>query len=397
VVHEITKQQAAKMMLFVYVGIFVLLLLTPLIQLAFRPFPGRSVNGVAVPENFPTLRVKSFLKESFQKGAEDWFLKKNGLWGLLVRANNQLNYSLFGQVSTSYTTTILVGKDKHLFQPMYLPVYNRSKKVNPVKLETRAKKVKLLQDLLAARGVALVILVSTDLISLYPELVPAQYSDPTRLTRKNSYEIMRPLLDNYQINYVDGHEFLQDRKTTSPIEFFEPTGSHWNSVASCMVTNNLVEKMQQLTNKKLVRFACEPYSFCDPPREADLDLVQIANLLYPSTIYRPSPVVEPQPIASGAEYKPKLLFVGTSFVFSVIGHLKRNAVTEQNSYYFYYRKVQDPITGGFTDLPRDSINWEETVLANDVIVLEINQAGIGNVGFGFLDDAIENISKIPPK
>jgi hypothetical protein len=385
------------MMVSVYVGLFVLLFATPLIQLAFRPFPGKSVNGIAAPDSFPKLTVRSLLRESFQKGAEDWFLKKNGLWGLLVRANNQLNYNLFGQVSTSYTTTILVGKNKHLFQPMYLPVYNRSKKANPAKLEKRAKKVKLLQDLLVARGVALVVLLSTDLISLYPETVPAQYADPTRLTRKNSYEIMRPLLDKYQINYVDGHEFLQQRKATSPIEFFEPTASHWNSVASCMVTNNLIGKMQQLTNKKLVRFACEPYSFCDPPREADLDLVQIANLLDPSAIYRPSPVVEPRPIASGDEYKPKLLFVGTSFVFSIIGHLKRNAVAEQNSYYFYYRKVQDPVTGGFTDLPKDSINWEETVLANDVIILEINQAGIGNVGFGFLDDAIENISKIPAK
>ena len=381
-----------------FVVVFFLFLAAPLIQITLRPFPRAEVPyGLNAPPSRPAFSLKGFGTERYQKKFEGWFSRGNGLWGYLVRVSNQLNYSLFNQVSTHYRTTILAGKEGHLFQPMYLPSFNRKKMARPKKYIKSVRALGRLQRLLAQRGKTMVSLISTNMPALYPELVPDYFTDPTRLSRKNSYEVVRPLYDQFGVNYVDAHEYLSRLVPTAGIRFFEPTASHWNNLGSCLATGALIGKIEGLLGRKMKKFACAPYVLTYPPRGWDLDLVRIANLLFPERTYKPAPQIEPRTLADGDEFKPRILFVGSSFVFSVLNHFKKHEIAEDFTFYFYYRQVRDSSHRQLRALRRQDIDWERDVFSHDVIVLERNMASIGDMGFSFVKDAIKHLRASRPQ
>lgn len=370
------------------------LLVLPLFQLTFEPFPRRALRGLSVPK-FPSFTSASFLDGSFQKRAEDWFLKGHGFWGYLVPVSNELTYRLFNQVSANYGTTVLVGRDRQLFQPMYLRSFNKVD-VPPVsKVEKRVKDLKELQDLLAQRGIAFTLLISTNVLLLYPELIPSAYTDPSREGRKNSYDIMVPLLRRYGVNYIDTHQLLSDLKPSYPFRLFQTTGSHWNDVAACRVTGKLVDRLSTLMGKQLLSLSCEPVQMESRPRAPDRDLLDITNFMFPGHTFRPAPYVKPpEPVESDGIYKPKFLLVGTSFSFSLLSQLKRQHVSDDSRLFFYYRHVRES-SGRTTMLNRRKIDWEGDILSHDAVIIETNAAGGGRAGLGFLPDALKHLRASP--
>lgn len=369
-----------------------LMLLIPAMQIAWRPLPAWPLDGLGAPDAPPAFSWQGVTKETFQKGFEQWFMKGNALWSWLVRINNQANFSLFNQVNGTYNAPIIVGREGHFLQPTYFNSFNRLKTPKRRQLEKRVRQLKKLQDLLAERGIPLIVLVSTHALELYPELVPADFTDPTRLSRRNSYEKMRPLLDEAGVNVFDAHQYLSGLKQSSPVRFFEPTGSHWNDVAACLVTQQLLQKLGSLIHKQLLTFACAPYEFRYPPASAERDLVAIANLLFPNATYRPAPYAPVDTTPQPGAYRPKLLFVGTSFNFAIMDQLEKRQAAEDVNLYFYYRQLRNH-SGKFLGFDRFGINWEKSVFSNDAIVLESHTAGLGAVGYAFVSDALAQLQK----
>ena len=383
--------RGSRKLLILYLAIFAALLLLPAIQILCKPFPVTEVNGMSLPSRPARPTWKTLLNESFQKKFEQWFTRGNGLWPWMVRLSNQLYFSGFGQISGGYNGSVLVGKGGFLFQPMYLKAFNRSKSAKRRELEAVVRDLRDVQQLLAARHVPLVFLVSPNAIGLYPELVPSQYRDPTRLMRKNSYDIVRPLLDQYGINYVNSFEYFQRRRDSLGFRVFEPTGSHLNDVGSCQETNLLLSKIEEISTKKFDHFPCEPVVWREPPAGAEIDLLEIANLLWPQTAWQPAPYVESKGRRDRREGRPRILLVGTSFLFAVQHQLEKHHVTSRAPLFFYYRQVRERSGDPFRTLTKARIDWPRDILSYDAIVLQANQASIGAVGYGFLTDALRQL------
>lgn len=361
-----------------------LLLIAPLYQLAYEPIPRMAIHAVNVPGTHPPqFSWSSFVKGKFQARFEDWFLKRHGLYGYLLRLSNEFTYQIFNQVSLNYGTTVYVGKEKQLFQPMYLSSLNKQGVEADAVFEKRAKDIKRLQSLLEKRGIASTLLISTNLLEFYPELVPANFKDPTRATRKSSYEKIRPLLDRYKLNYIDGHELLTARKNDYPYRFFQPSASHWNHVASCLVTQSLVSQIAQLTKKSLPRVQCQPIEMSHRALGRDHDLLDVTNLYFITATNRPAPYVHPEKrTLDPGRYKPRILFVGTSFSMTITEELLAQGVTKDVMHFFYYKKFR-PGNGGFFPIDHANIDWEKQVLSYDAIVIEANVANISGAGYKF--------------
>ena len=97
-------------------------------------------------------------------------------------------------------------------------------------------------------------------------------------------------------------------------------------------------------------------------------------------------------------YKPKVLFVGTSFLFQVMDILDLVKFYEKRQMYFYFRKNYSFALSksgkgakSRTPIDRDSLDWEDAVFSNDVIVLEVNEGSIPILGHGFIEAAIEKL------
>ncbi len=386
---------------FLFLILFSLLL--PGTQLLFDFLPHTILHGIAVDRAFPTFSMKAFKDEKFQKKATNVLMKGNTLWPWMLKLNNQIFYSLFNQISASSNGSILCAKDGSFFQPMYLTSFNRVKKYSHKKLGGVPANVKKLQDILAAKGVPLIVLVSPNRIALEPELVPIGNIDPTRLSRQNSYDALRDEFFSRGVNIVDMFSYFQNQSTPGYIDIngektklpvFLPTASHWNEVAACLAVNEVTTKINQVKGSNLRLTNCGHFELSNPPPNADLDLLQIANLLLPkrNIVAGPSVKHELEPIDT-AKRKPRILLIGTSFLFAIQKHLEKSGLVEEAPLFFYYRQQRNKSSERFRKLRKKDKYWEEYIPGFDAIILETNQASLARAGIGFVERALKHYEK----
>lgn len=382
------KKQKLNLFFLMLLGAF---LCFPLLVKKFKFIPNTKLTGIANVQPHQKLSIKNLMRNDFQKSYENYFMKSNPLWGYLVKINNQISYNIFNQITFSYGPEALIGLDKSLFQPMYLNSFNRQYTPDNFLLIKKANKLKKLENLLHKKGVKLLVVVNPNNIAMYPEIVPSQFIDNTRLSRENSYEIMKKHLSDLNIPLVDNYELLMKMKNKVNFKFFEPTGSHLNDIGACIGTNNLIKHInKQLPSKHIKSFHCFPIVEKFPPKNEDTDLLKVSNLLFPNMLLRPGHYT---PTAKKLYKEPplKLLFVGTSFNFATQSQLfKRNIA--KSKLYFYYRTLRSD-RGTFHILDKKKIDWENDVFKNDVIILESNYSGLGGVGYSFISDAIIKLKK----
>lgn len=350
--------------------------------------------GVAPAKQPLRLNNRNFKDGSFQRSFEDYFMRGNPLWGWLVRTCNQIAFSVFNQVTFNYGAPAFIGKDGQLLQAMYLNAFNRRRSLPEKVYLKKVRKIKRLRKLLAERGITLLITVSPNAIELYPELLPSSYIDPSRLSRKNSYDIMRPAIEAEGIDIIDSYQILLGMRDHFPFRFFGKGSAHWNNVASCIATNNIISKISTLTKKELKNFPCSPITYHEPIGDDD-DLLKIANILFPKRY------TEMMPYAPKAEqlYQTppiRLLIVGTSFNFALLDHINKRNLAD-TKFFFYYKSVYTKQLRG-SPLNKAKIDWENDIFKNDVIILESNYSGLGAIGYDFLDDAIRKLryAKLTP-
>ena len=123
-----------------FVILFAILISTPLANYYFEIVPRRSLTGFKNPI-LPPLQVPSYVDGTFQADFDTWFHRKHGLWGYLVRLNNQFNFSIFHQISSGPNSTVLLGRHGFLFEKAYLTDFNHLS-FNESRIESIASKLK---------------------------------------------------------------------------------------------------------------------------------------------------------------------------------------------------------------------------------------------------------------
>ena len=376
----------------IFLFLFFLVTLLPLVQMNTGVITPKKLNGFSMPKRPAVPTVGKFLDGSFQKDLERWFMRRNGLWAHLVRLESQLNFDMFGQISQSYKSTLARGEQEWLFQTEYLSEFNRTKQPSDDALYIKVRQLRHLQDLLGSHGVKFLLLISANKTSVHPEVVPAKFHSPGRENRLSMYQRMLKLLRSEGVNYLDAVEFFKSRRIDD-YSHFSISGSHWNDVGACLITRELTQRISKLLGKQLRDFSCQPIKMRQP-KHTDLDLVKIANLWDVSTYLRETPYPTTETIAQGNEYQPKLLIVGTSFVWSVLRFMDFHKVCRYNDFYYYYNRLRNYPSGRQHALNRATIDWSAEVLSNDVVVIEANSAILDSAGFEFVADAINNLMKI---
>lgn len=382
----------------VFLVIVAILLLLPSLQMILGVIPRTGLHGVAIPSKYPELGKKSFLSDNYQKRMTDYLMKGSTLWPWMVKINNQLFYSIFNQISAHQNGSIICANDGTFFQPMYLTAFNREKPFNESKLGGIPADVKRLQDIFKAKGIPLVVLVSPNRIALEPHLVPESRIDPTRLERVNSYDVLPARFKTLGVNYVDMYDyflkqskpgFIDMKGENAKLPVFLPTASHWNEVGSCLAVNEVVKKINSVKNSNYPQLACDDYEIINPPPDADLDLLEIGNLLFPERVIIPGPVVKKPISIDNNVKKPKILLVGTSFLFAIQKHLEKSALISEAPLLFYYRQQRASSSKKFHNVRKNKkAFWEEFLMGFDAIVLETNQASVGKIGHGFVKEAL---------
>lgn len=284
----------------------------------------------------------------------------------------------------------MLGNNGYLFQTAHLASLNHRRPKNHAKLPDRVKAIKELQDILAKLGKTLLIVVTPNLPSLYPEVIPSIHLDPSRHERPHPYTPVKEAFEREGVRFVDTVEQLKRLESNYPVKFFSPAGSHWNDLGSCLALQAINHALLDQGGPTLRGFSCDTYKIFNTPRAKDTDLLEIANLLFPSRLHSPLPYVDIKYTSPPQTKQPSVLLVGTSYLFALSEHLYDWDLAKNHELYFYYRQARRGGEKRFHALNKNALNWSK-VFSHDIILVNV---GIGNpvtIGYGFIEEALAKI------
>jgi len=371
---------------------FVLILVLPGAQMVFGFVEEEKLVGAVEEVERPGFDVVAWHDGRFQKQAQDWFAQKFGFRGHLVKTDNQISFSVFREINNNARSQVVLGKDRYLYEKGYIDNLNNRDDVPLSVLEERAQQVKKLQSKLEERGIDFLLLLAPSKATVHPEFVPEKYILEHRKDQPTNYEKLVPVLQKHDVEYIDAHEYFVSRKNATSPSFFARGGTHWNYYGLCEFAGAFTQKLDDISGKSHTQVTCSNTKLKNELYGADKDLAHLINLWDKNAIVGPTPYSVVSSTVSTGVYQPEILFVGDSFLWTLTGMFREQEVYVDQEMYYYFNTAH--VYEGNKEILVESIdreNWdfEERVFSKDLIIIEVSETGVNDIGFGFVEKALD--------
>lgn len=359
----------------------------PLIRLTTGFPPDVPLAGVETPVAAPRWSWAGWWEGTLQSEFDDWWGRRIGLRGFLVRTANQFNYSLFRQVPYRGGTRVRLGANGFLFEQPYLTAYHTEGDRSEKELREISAHLRRLQDRLAADGVAFLLIIAPSKAEVYPEYLPPDADVAGRPLRRSNYDKLIPFLRADGIHLVDGHElFLQWKREPGAPLLFSRGGTHWNQYGAARIVAVMLQRLRELTGKDLPQVRVTGAVTNRVVGPSDNDLGELLNLW--TSRWLAGPQVHPVLEIDRGRYLPDILFIGDSFVFTLTNLMDREGLyRRRNTYYYYNREYFYPEAPN-APLDKRRLDVLAEVRARDAVVIEVNEYWLPRIGFGFARDLL---------
>jgi len=135
---------------FIFAGFLCLVL----VQTIFKWCPeGKLYGETGEKEALPAPTISSWFDGSFQRAFESWFNKQAGFRSVWVRTHNQINFSVFRDISAKSQNPIVLGKENWLYALPYISAYVNPRKVHRKELISYVNRLEKFQDELERRDI----------------------------------------------------------------------------------------------------------------------------------------------------------------------------------------------------------------------------------------------------
>ena len=366
-----------------------IILIAPVAETQLEFFEPQKLLGYTIDTIKSEITIQNWFSGKLQTYIENKFNENLGFRGHMIKAENQLNFELFREISSGTRAKIILGKNNYLYEKAYIDAFNAVDSIHIEEIEKKVLDLKKLQKKSEQFGAAFVVLIAPSKASVYPEYIPEKHVLEKNEDTKTNYEHLAQLLGKHHINHFDSHAFLVEKKETQEYELFARGGTHWNYYAACLVAEDFTIMLERISNKNLVNVSCDSTAVDNTSVGTDRDLTDLTNLWNDSSI--DGRIAHPlfNVKAQEEEYRPDILFVGDSFMHTILAIMEHGPMYKSRELYYYYNTVHSRPENTESTIDRTAINWEKDVFSKDIIVIEVSETGIPELGFGFVEDAIK--------
>lgn len=358
--------------------IVMLLLTIPGLQGRYRLVPETPLDGAFAKEEKPSFKnftIASWLNGSFQEDFNTKLEQNIGFRNLLVRINNQLAFSLYGKGNAE---GVVVGKDDMLFEEDYIREYLGLYYVGDSVWTEKAVKLKAVQDTLERLGKKLIIVFEPDKASLYPELLPGNY---TLMKKKiSNYDKLQHEVNSKGVNVLDLNKYFISIKGKTEYPIFPQCGTHWSYYGATLAADTTLRYLESVLKTDLTDMKVVQNKVYDIPRHPDYDIGLAMNLLFmiphPETA---DPILEfTDKVNTG---KPSVLVVGDSYFFNWLNN-RIPERTFRDCEFWYYNKRIVRSDGSMAGVASER-NLRDEVMRRDVIMIMITGRFMHAFAWGF--------------
>ena len=221
-------------------------LVVPLVQTLVPVFPNMvaPLEERRQPLPFPSPRLLLQANGNFADGLNAWFDDRVGFRDLFIRTKNQIDYSLFGTSRKVY-----VGKDGWLFDREPVDPLGE---LTPAKMTALEQSFVTLAEMLAHRGIRLVVVAHPDKVRIYPEMAPP--SMPLPQPNDNVSRLRQFLASQPSLIFVDAEAILRKEKSRTSERLFAKTDLHETEVGALPVVKEIIARIAEAEGRPEIRW-----------------------------------------------------------------------------------------------------------------------------------------------
>ena len=368
---------------FILFAILMVLLFLPMLQAHVLHIPLKPLNGVTIETEKPKFEFESYRSGEYAKQEEAYVGQHFGFREPVIRLYNQYLWDFYKK---TYAHDVVAGKRGWLYTPESVSDYYGTELLNWQPSVKEAKNnfdreiryMNRVRAILKENDVELLAFIAPEKSFLYPEYLPDSERDTTTF---NACDYFLEKFEATVFPCIDMTGWFQQMKDTVSYPLIPQTGGHWVFPA-VYAADSLFRFMGDLKGIKLPKLKIGELHESDN-HGADNDLEQLLNLSLPIRKRQGySPTAEVTVEREPNSVKPKVLFVGNSFMWGITNQVPMREVFDEVEFWYYFSTAYtgDPLTpsGNVVDL-----NLLEKLLDFDYIVWFTtgNQLNKGTNGF----------------
>lgn len=328
--------------------------------------------GVTTPSALPQWSVTDFMSGKFQNSAVLWLDEHMGHpREMMIRLNNGLGY----RVGRSFNPHVVIGENSTLYDANYIRSWCATE-VSPSfesRIQVQAQTIAQIRDLVEASGRIFMLVISPGKPAIYPENI-AEYCQPNPLAR-GIVRLEKVLQDN-NVAFFDGDQILLKAKSSQTFPLFGRDGLHWNRLGASILVQKMTDLLETKLQKPVRHLSVMGIATDNKPEAGDEDLGDLLNLSFK---LRPYPSPHPAFSVNMEGYAPRILMVGTSFCWQLLGLLGEAKLSDDVKFYYYFSQRVEVVNGQRGPLS-DHFAAGETLPADfknsEVVLLDLNEANI---------------------
>lgn len=310
----------------------------------------------------------------------------------LLRIRNQLLYSICG---VSPNTNVIIGKDNYLYEPGYIVQELQICPPTPDEyFSLLGNNLSKLDSLLKENGKELYVFITPSKAHFFREYIPDKYSFCSTKKDMNNcpdYQRLLKTLKENKINYYDSIKFvneaLNDKRFQAPPYY--KSGIHWShpwgeSAAAEFLDFIRSRSKYDLDAIQIVEHPSDVPISPDPDLYLSLNLLKAPHEQWWSTEVKTSHHGKDHPnvfLRGGSFMGQSLSALTMNGVFTKFLHFENNYYTQKD--YITYQNISK-----FNAY--DEIDLNTFLGRSDIIILEVNEAAIPIMSWGFIEHLLEH-------
>ena len=309
-------------------------LFIPIIQKWTGIFLVKPLKGVFDPTPKPELTLESYRSNESQKNLEKYISENFGMREPIIRLYNQYVWSAYNK---TYCHFIVPGKDGYLFYSLAVSEHYGTELLKHYKSNEQAmadaeielRQMNKVRHVLKDYGIEFLAFIAPDKSEIYPEYLPRRDADTTTIHMADYYARR---MKEIGFPFVNMTEWFMTMKDTVNFPLFPKTDSHWR-YSAIYGYDSLFRFMNTLGEAQF------PIMHIGPPIAYETDELEgdeeTLNLLFripgDNNKYKSEITVEQDPTPR----KPKVLFIGDSFIWSLEAFLPFRELMADKEIWFY--------------------------------------------------------------
>ena len=310
-------------------------LFVPIIQEWGGLFPVKPLKGAIEPTPKPKLTFEDYRSNIYQAQIEKYTSENFGLREPIIRLYNQYVWSAYNK---TYCHFIVPGKQGYLYYALAvnehygleLPKHYKSNEAAMKDADAELRQMNKLRHVLKDYGIEFLAFMAPDKPEVYPEYLPRRDADTTSI-HLTDYFSRR--MDEIGFPYINMTDWFVEMRDTVSFPLFPKTDSHWR-YSAIYGFDSLFRFINTLDGE-----AKFPNIHIGPPVAYESDEIEgdeeTLNLLFrisgDKTKYKSEITVE----ADTTHRKPKVLFVGDSFIWSMAEFMPAHEIMADKEVWFY--------------------------------------------------------------